>query len=451
MGKLFGTDGVRGTANIHPITAEVALQIGRAAAYICKEKEHRHKIVIGKDTRLSGYMLESALVSGICSMGVDALLIGPMPTPGIAFITRSMRADAGMVISASHNPFQDNGIKIFSRDGFKLPDQVEDRIEELILNQTIDQLRPTANEIGKAFRIDDANGRYIVFLKNTFPDHLTLEGLKLVVDCGNGAAYRIAPMVFTELGAKVISIGIDPDGQNINSGCGSLHPEKLQETVVREKADLGIAFDGDADRVIFVDHSGRVVDGDQIMAVCALAMQRTGQLRKNAVVATVMSNMGLEKTLSANQIELIRTQVGDRYVVEEMRAGNYNFGGEQSGHLIFMDHNTTGDGILSALQLLSVIVSEGKPLAELATVMEIFPQVLLNVAVRQKPPVDEVPALRRHMTEVEKELKGEGRLLIRYSGTENKLRIMLEGDNYDRIKNHAEALAETVRQAIGQG
>ncbi len=449
MGKLFGTDGVRGTANIHPITAEVALQIGRAAAYICKEKEHRHKIVIGKDTRLSGYMLESALVSGICSMGVDALLIGPMPTPGIAFITRSMRADAGMVISASHNPFQDNGIKIFSRDGFKLPDQVEDRIEELILNQTIDQLRPTADDIGKAFRIDDANGRYIVFLKNTFPAHLTLEGLKLVVDCGNGAAYKIAPMVFTELGAEVISLGIDPDGQNINSGCGSLHPEKLQETVVREKADLGIAFDGDADRVIFVDHTGRVVDGDQIMAVCALAMQRTGQLRKNAVVATVMSNMGLEKTLSANRIELIRTQVGDRYVVEEMRAGNYNFGGEQSGHLIFMDHNTTGDGILSALQLLSVIVSEGKPLAELATVMEIFPQILINVAVGRKPPVDEVPALKRHMAEVEKELRGEGRLLIRYSGTENKLRIMLEGDNYDRIKDHAEALAETVRQALG--
>jgi len=279
MGKLFGTDGVRGTANIHPMTAEIALQIGRATAHICKEKDHRHKIVIGKDTRISGYMLESALVSGICSMGVDALLIGPMPTPGIAFITRSMRADAGMVISASHNPFQDNGIKIFSRDGFKLPDRVEERIEELILTQSIDQPRPTADDIGKAFRIDDASGRYIVFLKDTFPSHLTLEGLKLVIDCGNGAAYKIAPMVFSELGARVISIGTSPDGKNINDGCGSLHPEKLQQRVVAEAADIGIAFDGDADRVIFVDHTGKVIDGDRIMAICARALLRRVNLK----------------------------------------------------------------------------------------------------------------------------------------------------------------------------
>ena len=449
MGKLFGTDGVRGTANIHPMTAEIALQIGRAAAYICKEKEHRHKIVIGKDTRVSGYMLESALVSGICSMGVDALLIGPMPTPGIAFITRSMRADAGMVISASHNPFQDNGIKIFSRDGFKLPDRVEERLEELILSQAIDQLRPTADDIGKAFRIDDANGRYIVFLKDTFPAHLTLEGLKLVIDCGNGAAYKIAPMVFSELGAEVISLGIEPDGHNINAGCGSLHPEKLQQTVVAENADIGIAFDGDADRVIFVDHTGKVIDGDQIMAICALDLQRRDQLRKNTVVATVMSNIGLEKTLLKAGIGLVRTQVGDRYVVEEMRAAGYNFGGEQSGHLIFMDHNTTGDGILSALQLLAVVVSEGKSLAELAGVMEIFPQVLINVPVREKTPVNEIAALQRQVLEVERDIAGSGRLLIRYSGTENKLRIMLEGEHYERIKNHAEALAETVRRELG--
>jgi phosphoglucosamine mutase len=449
MGKLFGTDGVRGTANIHPMTAEIALQIGRAAAYICKEKEHRHKIVIGKDTRVSGYMLESALVSGICSMGVDALLIGPMPTPGIAFITRSMRADAGMVISASHNPFQDNGIKIFSRDGFKLPDRVEERLEELILSQAIDQLRPTADDIGKAFRIDDANGRYIVFLKDTFPAHLTLEGLKLVIDCGNGAAYKIAPMVFSELGAEVISLGIEPDGHNINAGCGSLHPEKLQQKVVAENADIGIAFDGDADRVIFVDHTGKVIDGDQIMAICALDLQRRDQLRKNTVVATVMSNIGLEKTLLKAGIRLVRTQVGDRYVVEEMRAAGYNFGGEQSGHLIFMDHNTTGDGILSALQLLAVVVSEGKSLAELAGVMEIFPQVLINVPVREKTPVSEIAALQRQVLEVEKDIAGSGRLLIRYSGTENKLRIMLEGEHYERIKNHAEALAETVRRELG--
>ena len=449
MRKLFGTDGVRGTANIDPITAEIALQIGRAAAYICKEKDHRHKIVIGKDTRISGYMLESALVSGICSMGVDVLLIGPMPTPGIAFITRSMRADAGMVISASHNPFQDNGIKIFSRDGFKLPDHEESRIEDLIFNQTIDQLRPTADDIGKAFRIDDANGRYIVFLKNTFPDHLTLEGMKLVIDCGNGAAYKVAPAVFSELGAEIITIGINPDGKNINSGCGSLYPEKLQQKVLEEQAHIGIAFDGDADRVIFVDADGKVVDGDQIMAICALYMQHRETLQKNTVVSTVMSNMGLEKTLNEAGINLIRAQVGDRYVVEEMRAGGFNFGGEQSGHLIFMDHNTTGDGILSALQVLAVIVTEGKSLADLAKVMEIFPQILINVPVTRKIPVTEVPALSRQIAEVEEKLQGHGRLLIRYSGTENKLRIMLEGENYDEIKRYAEALADSVRELLG--
>ena len=449
MHKLFGTDGVRGTANIDPITAETALQIGRATAYICKDKDHRHKIVIGKDTRISGYMLESALVSGICSMGVDVLLIGPMPTPGIAFITRSMRADAGMVISASHNPFQDNGIKIFSRDGFKLPDHEESRIEDLIFNQTINQLRPTADDIGKAFRIDDANGRYIVFLKNTFPDHLTLEGMKLVIDCGNGAAYKIAPAVFSELGAEVITIGIDPDGKNINAGCGSLYPEKLQQKVIEEQAHIGIAFDGDADRSIFVDAAGKVVDGDQIMAICALHMQRQKILKKNTVVATVMSNMGLEKALSRTGINLIRSQVGDRYVVEEMRAGGFNFGGEQSGHLIFMDHNTTGDGILSALQVLSVIVAEERSLAELSSVMEIFPQILLNVPVKKKTPVSKVPALTRQMAEVEKKIDGRGRLLVRYSGTENKLRIMLEGENYDEIKRYAEELADSVRKLLG--
>ena len=449
MGKLFGTDGVRGTANIEPITAETALQIGRAAAYICKDRDHRHKIVIGKDTRLSGYMLESALVSGICSMGVDVLLIGPMPTPGIAFITRSMRADAGMVISASHNPFQDNGIKIFSRDGFKLPDQTESKIEDLIFDQSINQLRPTADEIGKAFRIDDADGRYIVFLKNTFPEHLTLEGMKLVIDCGNGAAYKVAPSVFSELGAEIVCIGIDPDGTNINSGCGSLYPEKLQARVLAEKADLGIAFDGDADRVIFVDEHGNVVDGDQVMAISALHMQKQNLLKKDTLVATVMSNMGLEKTLDEAGINLVRTQVGDRYVVEEMRAKGYNFGGEQSGHLIFMDHNTTGDGILSALQILAVIRTAEKPLSELAQVMEIFPQVLINTFVKEKIPLAEVPALSQHIAEVEKSIKGRGRLLIRYSGTENKLRVMLEGENYDEIKKHAEELSDSVKKHLG--
>ncbi len=449
MGKLFGTDGIRGIANIHPMTAEIALKLGRAVAYICKESERRHKIVIGKDTRLSGYMLENALVSGICSLGVDALLIGPMPTPGIAFITRSMRADAGLVISASHNPFQDNGIKVFSRDGFKLPDELEERLESLILNPTIDQLRPTADEIGKAFRIDDANGRYIVFLKNSFPGELTLDHLRLVIDCGNGAAYKIAPMLFSELGARVSAIGIKPDGQNINAGCGSLHPEKLQERVVGEGADLGIAFDGDADRVIFVDHRGRVVNGDRIMAICALHLQERGALAKNSVVATVMSNLGLERCLEEAGIKLLRTQVGDRYVVEKMRAGGYNFGGEQSGHLIFMDHNTTGDGMLSALQLLAVMAASGKPLAELAKVMEPYPQILLNVKVREKVPLTENGAISRQMTMITEKLGRSGRLLVRYSGTENKLRIMLEGEESDTIRNLAEELAETVERELG--
>ena len=450
MRKLFGTDGVRGIANRDPMTAEMALQIGRAAAYICKQKTHRHRIIIGKDTRLSGYMLESALVSGICSMGVDALIIGPMPTPGIAFLTRSMRADAGMVISASHNPYQDNGIKIFSRDGFKLPDQLEETIEKLILNETIKDLRPTADEIGKAFRIDDAIGRYIVFLKNTFPTELDLEGLKLVIDCGNGAAYKIAPAVFEELGASVTAIGISPNGKNINADCGSLHPECLQEEVLRVGANLGIAFDGDADRVIFVDESGAEINGDQIMAICALEMARQNKLAKNTVVATVMSNMGLEKALEPQGIEVVRTQVGDRYVVEEMRRQGYNFGGEQSGHLIFMDHNTTGDGILSALQLLAVLVQTGKPLSELSKVMVTYPQLLKNIPVKSKPPLEQIPTLHQRINEIELAVQGRGRLLVRYSGTENKLRVMMEGESIELITGHVDELADLVRQNLGQ-
>jgi len=450
MRKLFGTDGVRGIANMDPMTAEMALQIGRATAHICKEKDHRHRIIIGKDTRLSGYMLESALISGICSMGVDVLLVGPMPTPGIAFLTRSMRADAGMVISASHNPFQDNGIKIFSRDGFKLPDQLEETIENLILNDIIKDLRPTADEVGKAFRIDDAIGRYIVFLKNTFPAELDLEGLKLVIDCGNGAAYKIAPAVFEELGASVTAIGISPNGKNINADCGSLHPERLKEEVLKVRADLGIAFDGDADRVIFVDETGAEINGDQIMAICALAMARQGKLAKNTIVATVMSNMGLEKALEPHAIKVVRTQVGDRYVVEEMRRQGYNFGGEQSGHLIFMDHNTTGDGILSALQLLSVLVQTGKPLSELATVMVVYPQLLKNIPVKSKTPLEQVTVLHQRISEIELEIQGRGRLLVRYSGTENKLRVMMEGENIELITGHVDELAELVRQNLGQ-
>src|SRR5512138_1098823 len=353
MKKLFGTDGVRGVANVYPMTCEMAIQIGRAAAYMFKNGNRRHRIVIGKDTRLSGYMIESALVAGICSMGVDVLQVGPLPTPGIAYITSSMRADAGVVISASHNPFQDNGIKVFFKDGFKLPDEIELKIEKLIFAEKIDSRRPVATEVGKAYRIADAVGRYVVFLKSTFPKDLDLSGLKIVLDCANGAAYKVAPAVLSELGAEVIAIGVKPNGTNINDGCGSLHPAVISEAVKEHRADLGIALDGDADRVIFVDEFGNLVDGDQIMAICATEMIRQKKLRKNTLVATVMSNMGLDIAMRKAGGKVVKTAVGDRYVVEEMVKGGYNLGGEQSGHMIFLDHNTTGDGMLTALASLS--------------------------------------------------------------------------------------------------
>ncbi len=363
--KLFGTDGVRGVANIHPMTTEMAMQLGRAAAYVFKDGQRRHRIVIGKDTRLSGYMIENALVAGICSMGVDVLLIGPLPTPGIAFITSSMRADAGVVISASHNAYQDNGIKFFSRDGFKLPDEMELKIEELIFSKKIDSLRPIASEVGKAFRIDDAQGRYIVFLKNAFPRDLDLNGLRIVLDCANGAAYKVAPAVLEELGAEVIPLGVSPNGTNINAGCGSLHPQVIAEAVREHRAHLGIALDGDADRVIFVDEFGNEVDGDHIMAICATDMIERGTLAQNTLVATVMSNMGLDIAMRRAGGKIVKTAVGDRYVVEEMRRCGYNLGGEQSGHMIFLDHNSTGDGIVSALQVLAIMQRSEKPLSQL--------------------------------------------------------------------------------------
>ncbi len=448
--KLFGTDGVRGVANIHPMTTEIAMQLGRAAAYIFKQdEERRHRVVIGKDTRLSGYMIENALAAGICSMGVDVLLVGPLPTPGIAFITSSMRADAGVVISASHNPYQDNGIKFFSRDGFKLPDEQELRIEELIFSRSIDTLRPTADAVGKAFRIDDAGGRYIVFLKNTFPRDLDLEGLKIVLDCANGAAYKVAPAVLSELGAELVLLGVSPDGTNINRDCGSLHPEGIAAAVRQHGADLGIALDGDADRVIFVDEKGNEVDGDHIMALCATDMMSRDTLRHKTLVATVMSNMGLELALQKVGGRVVRTAVGDRYVVEEMRRGDYNLGGEQSGHMIFLEHNTTGDGLLSALQVLAIMQRRGRPLSELASVMEALPQVLVNVRVRQKPDLATVPEIARGIEKVESELAGRGRVLVRYSGTEPLLRIMVEGENRDRIEAMADDLASLVSRHIG--
>jgi phosphoglucosamine mutase len=448
--RLFGTDGVRGVANVDPMTTEMMVKLGRAAAHVFKERKHgRHRIVIGKDTRLSGYMIENALAAGICSMGVDILLVGPLPTPGIAFITSSMRADAGVVISASHNPYQDNGIKFFDRDGFKLPDEVEEEIEAHIFSGSIDHLRPVAEEVGKAFRVDDAVGRYVVFLKSTFPSHLTLEGVKMVVDCGNGAAYRVAPAVFEELGAEVHGIGVTPNGMNINAECGSLHPECVAQKVREVGAHIGIALDGDADRVIVVDERGDEVDGDHMMAICARELKSRGRLRGDTVCSTVMSNLGLERSLAEAGIRLERTRVGDRYVVECMRANGYNFGGEQSGHLVFLDHGTTGDGVLAALQLLSVMVDKGRPLSELSRVMTALPQVLVNVKVRERVPVERIPSVAAAIADVEAELGRSGRVLVRYSGTEPKLRVMLEGENEAEITGMADRIVEAVKREIG--
>lgn len=449
MRKLFGTDGIRGVANLDPMTSEMAMQLGRAAAHIFMRRAGRHQIVIGKDTRVSGYMLESALTSGICSMGVDVLLVGPMPTPAIAFLTRSLRADAGVVISASHNPYQDNGIKFFSSDGFKLPDDVEARIEQLIVSNEISHLRPTADLIGKAYRIDDADGRYIEFTKRSLPRDLDFQGMKLVIDCANGAAYKVAPAILRELGAKIEVIGNKPDGMNINAGCGAVHPEQLQDAVLRHQADIGIALDGDADRAIFVCERGTIVDGDHIMAALGLDLYRNGLLAKQTLVGTVMSNFGLELSMAKAGIQLVRTPVGDRYLLERMQAEGYNFGGEQSGHFIFLDHNTTGDGLISALQVLSLMKRTKQPLSELAKAMSAVPQVLLNVKVTRKPDLESIPDFAKAIREGEQSLNGSGRVLIRYSGTEPLLRIMVEGEQASVIQGVAERLAGIVRTHLG--
>ncbi len=449
MRKLFGTDGIRGVANLDPMTSEMAMQLGRAAAHIFMRRAGRHQIVIGKDTRISGYMLESALTSGICSMGVDVLLVGPMPTPAIAFLTRSLRADAGVVISASHNPYQDNGIKFFSSDGFKLPDEVEARIEQLIVSDEISHLRPTADLIGKAYRIDDADGRYIEFTKRSVPRDVDFQGMKLVVDCANGAAYKVAPTVLRELGATVEVIGNNPNGMNINASCGAVHPEQLQDAVLRSHADIGIALDGDADRAIFVSEQGAVVDGDHIMAALGLDLHRQGLLARQTMVGTVMSNFGLELAMSKAGISLVRTPVGDRYLMERMQAERYNFGGEQSGHFIFLDHNTTGDGLISALQVLSLMKRTAQPLSELAKAMSAVPQILLNVKVAKKSHLESIPEVARAMQESEQRLNGCGRVVVRYSGTEPLLRIMVEGEQDAVIKDVAEGLARVVRTHLG--
>ena len=446
--RLFGPNGIRGVANQYPMTAEMALALGRSVAEHFRQRDKRCRVVIGKDTRLSGYMFESALEAGIVSAGADVMLVGPLPTPAIAFITASMRADAGIVISASHNPFPDNGIKLFGPDGFKLADDVELEIERRIVDP--EPLTPGPEpRIGKAVRLDDAEGRYVQYLKERFPKERTLDGIRVVVDCANGAAYRAAPQVFAELGAEVTSLSVEPNGRNINDGCGALHPEKVALEVRRTRASLGIAVDGDADRVIICDENGDEVDGDTIMAMCARRMIERGELKHKTLVTTVMSNLGLERSLRELGGRIERVQVGDRYVVESMRQNGYNFGGEQSGHLVFLDHMTTGDGVLGALQVLAVMLESGKPLSELRRVMTRYPQVLVNLKVKEKKPLGELPAVSAAIAKVEKVLGADGRVLVRYSGTEAKARVMVEGPDEAVIKAYADEIARAIELACG--
>jgi phosphoglucosamine mutase len=451
MSRLFGTDGVRGTANVHPMTAELALQLGQAVAHVFRGGSGKHRIVIGKDTRLSGYMFEDALASGICSMGVDVIQVGPIPTPAMAFLTVDMRCDAGVMISASHNPYQDNGIKFFAHDGFKLPDALEDEIEALIASGELARLRSAPDRIGQARRIEDAQGRYVVMLKKTLPIDLRLDGLRVVLDCANGAAYRVGPTVLEELGAEVFGIGVEPNGRNINDGVGSQHPERVVEKVRELRADVGIAVDGDADRVVLACEKGQLVDGDAVLALCARDLAERGELAGRAVVATVMSNLGLERALAEIGIDLVRTQVGDRYVVEEMRRNGYNLGGEQSGHVVFLDHSHTGDGLLTALQVLSIMRRKQRPLSELTLGIERFPQVLVNVAIAEKRPLESLPDFQRQLRQVEEFLGSRGRVLIRYSGTESKARVMVEGEDERSVAEIAHTLADALRRALGGG
>ncbi len=449
MGKLFGTDGIRGVANTSPMTAETALAVGRATAHICRQHRDRHRIVIGKDTRLSGYMLENAMTAGICSMGVDVLLVGPLPTPGISFITQSMRADAGIVISASHNPFQDNGIKIFSRDGVKISDETEAEIEALIESGDIHNIRPTADDVGKAFRIDDALGRYIIFCKNTFPDEMTLDGMKVVLDCSNGATYKVAPIIFSELGAEVTTIHAEPDGRNINLHCGSQHTENLSAKVRDVGADLGFAFDGDGDRMIAVDERGREITGDHVMAICASHLKACGELSEDLLICTPMSNFGLRVAMKTIGVECRDADVGDRNVLVMMNETGAVLGGEQSGHIIYRRHHCTGDGIVTALQILAIMQASGKHLSELAGILTLSPQRLISVDVREKRPLGDVPGLTDGIAAAEGELADQGRVVVRYSGTERICRVMVEGPSESVTEKLAEGLCDVIRDAIG--
>ena len=454
--KIFGTDGVRGTANIEPVTAETALKLGRAAGHVFKNLETqarghgRHKIVLGKDTRLSGYMLENALSSGILSMGVDVLFIGPLPTPGVAYVSRSLRADAGIVITASHNAYDDNGIKFFRADGYKLDDKIEYQIESLVFSGEIENIRPTADEIGKAVRIDDALGRYIEQAKASFPRGMTLEGLRIVVDCAHGAAYKSTPCVLRELGAEVIVYGNQPDGKNINKECGSMHPILMCQKVWEHRADLGLAHDGDGDRVLLCDERGALIDGDDIMAIAGLDLLAQGTLADNTVVGTLMSNAGLDAALAAAGGRVVRAPVGDRNVIDEMLRHGFNFGGEQSGHIIFRDYSTTGDGLVAALQILRIMKAKQTPLSKLALRWTRFPQLVTNIVVREKRPFQELDGLPKLVAEAEAELKGQGgRVFLRYSGTEPKARLLLEGRDAPTLEKWSKKISEAIKQQVG--
>lgn len=450
MGRLFGTDGIRGVANEYPMTAEMAIKIGRAVACLFKRPGHIPRIIIGKDTRISGDMLEGALAAGICSIEGNAIMTGVLPTSGIAFLTGSMRADAGIVISASHNPLEDNGIKIFGSEGFKLPEEKEAAIEELLFSEHISSLNPAPRELGRATRLSDAAGRYIVFLKHSFPKNISVDGIRIVLDCAHGATYKVAPDTFRELGAEVTTLFNEPDGRNINVDCGSQHPETLAKTVVERKAAVGFAFDGDGDRLIAVDEKGSILTGDQVLAVCAASLKKEGRLVNNLVVRTVMSNTGMSLALREMGIDFVMTDVGDRAVIEGMRAGGAVIGGEDSGHIIFLDHHTTGDGIITALQVLAVMKKEDKPLSELAKIMKVFPQALMNVEVQKRKDTAAIPEVVRVVKDVEERLGGEGRVLVRYSGTQNVCRVMVEGPTTELTEKCCRQIAEVLKEALNR-
>lgn len=447
MRNYFGTDGIRGRANVHPMTPEVALRLGQVLALHFGKNHPEPRIVIGKDPRRSSYIFEFALAAGACSMGASTYQLGPLPTPAVAFLTTSMRAQAGIMVSASHNPFQDNGIKIFGADGYKLPDEVEANLEAMMEEEVQDKLRPVGKKLGRAYRIEDSVGRYIGFTKDSFPLDLSLRGLKIVIDCANGAAYRVGPSVLEELGAEVIQLSVYPDGTNINRRCGALYPDVMARTVIREEANLGIALDGDADRLILCDEKGNIVDGDAVMALIAEMYLKEGRLKRNTIVTTVMSNMGLEKYLRAIGGHCVRTAVGDRYVIEAMRKGNYNVGGEQSGHMIFLDHATTGDGLVSALQVIAVMLRQLRPLSELVGRFERFPQILTSVETQRKPAISKVPKLAAAVASAEARLGERGRVLVRYSGTENLLRIMVECEDEVAAREEADKLSEAAKHS----